>query len=219
LAIEAMKRKIEAKMKNQGVSSNDGLAQQIAMSIIDNTEDTPAASPTVQSPETRKESWLPERTDSTTSLPRSENSAPIAPELPMNTLKSPEHKPRKVSPSPEVVVKIEPEIETAMEDINPLRLGTANNPIILPSTPPPVNEDDMGDDDEEAALLAELEAERVAEERARQKRRELEDRLALARGRKSLRSNERDGLPQQPQQLQTVEKGEVMQDSTSSLFE
>jgi hypothetical protein len=218
LAIEAMKRKIEAKMKNQGVSSNDGLAQQIAMSIIDNTEDTPAASPTIQSPEIRKESWLPERTDSTTSLPRSENSAPIAPDLPTNTSKSPEYK-HKVSRSPEVVVKIEPETETAMEDINPSRLGTANNPIILPSTPPPINEDDMGDDDEEAALLAELEAERVAEEKARQKRRELEDRLALARGRKSLRSNERDGLPQQPQQLQTVEKGELMQDSTSSLFE
>ena len=213
-----MKRKIEAKMKNQGVSSNDGLAQQIAMSIIDNTEDTPAASPTIQSPETRKESWLPERTDSTTSLPRSQNSAPLDPDLPTNTSKSPEHKHKRVSRSPEVVVKIEPETETAMEDINPARLGTANNPIILPSTPPPVNEDDMGDD-EEAALLAELEAERIAEEKARQKRRELEDRLAHARGRKSLRSNERDGPPQQPQQLQTVEKGEVMQDSTSSQFE
>jgi hypothetical protein len=40
------------------------------------------------------------------------------------------------------------------------------------------------DDDDEARLLAELEAERLAEEMARQKQRELEEKLANARGKK-----------------------------------
>ena len=57
LAIEAMKRKIEAKMKMQGLSSNDGVVQEIAANIVDNA-DTPVVSPSVQTPEPT-ENWSP----------------------------------------------------------------------------------------------------------------------------------------------------------------
>jgi predicted ATPase len=69
---------------------------------------------------------------------------------------------------------------------------------------------------EEARLLAELEAERIAEEKARQKRRELEDRLANARGKKRQTStnaiSERVGSGDQAETVKAVK------DSTSSLF-
>jgi hypothetical protein len=71
------------------------------------------------------------------------------------------------------------------------------------------------DDDEESRLLAELESERLAEEAARKKRQDLEDRLRSARGKKQFRStsamSERDGTKE--------EIVHAVQDSTSSLLE
>lgn len=219
-----MKRKIEAKMKNQGVSSNEGLAQSIAVSIIDNNEDTPAGSPMVQSPEAKRDTWLPEDPDSATSVPQPDVSGENYELSNAASSKSPEIppiSPPKPSRSPEIRVKIEQETERTYSDINSARLGTATNPIILPSTPPPNTDDStMAEDDEEARLLAELETERIAEEKARQKRRELEARLANARGRKmqeqsTLVKLEREGQLQQQGNLME----DTMQDSTSSLFQ
>jgi hypothetical protein len=219
-----MKRKIEAKMKIQGVSSNEGLAQSIAVSIIDNNEDTPAGSPMVQSPEAKRDTWLPEDPDSATSVPQPDVSGENYELSNAASSKSPEIPPissSKPSRSPEIRVKIEQETERTYPDINSARLGTATNPIILPSTPPPNTDDStMAEDDEEARLLAELETERIAEEKARQKRRELEARLANARGRKmqeqsTLVKLEREGQSQQQGNLME----DTMQDSTSSLFQ
>jgi hypothetical protein len=135
----------------------------------------------VQSPDAKRDTWLPEVPDDTTSVPQPDISGEN-PELSNEaTSKSPEIPPilpPNPSRSPEVKVKIEQESEITYPDINSARLGTAINPIILPSTPPPhIDDSNMAEDDEEARLLAELETERIAEEKARQKRHELEIRL------------------------------------------
>jgi hypothetical protein len=167
LAIEAMKRKIEAKLRGQGVPSHDGIAQQIAVSIIDNQDDSLSNSPMVQSPESTRDAWI-----SNTNSPSS--SAPI---------------PRSE------VVNPESQKETSLSIPSPDSAIIATIRVMSPSnleSIPPVNEERQTEisameDDEEAQLLAELEAERLAEERARQKRRELEDRLANARGKNTQR--------------------------------
>jgi hypothetical protein len=146
-----MKRKIEAKMKNRGMASNDGAVQRIAMSIVDNSE-------TVQTP------------------------ASTTPKSPGDSVQGSPH-----------VEKNQPPISTPNDDS---RMSD------IPS-----------EDDEESRILAELEAERQAEERARQKRRELEERLASARIKKTQRSvsAHSEGNHQSP------ENNTAMQDSTSSL--
>jgi hypothetical protein len=78
LAIEAMKRKIETKMRSQGMSSHDAVVQQIATDIVDNAE-TPAATPSVQSPEPTGTSWEGDNTV-TTSKSTPSVSPPIAQE-------------------------------------------------------------------------------------------------------------------------------------------
>src|ERR1700733_14803183 len=55
MAIEAMKRKIEARMRGQG---QEGLAQRIAVRIVDRT----GISPTAESPETTRENRTPTET-------------------------------------------------------------------------------------------------------------------------------------------------------------
>jgi hypothetical protein len=58
LAIEAMKRKIQAKMKGQGLSSTDGVVQRIAVNFIESA-DTPGASPSVQTPDSATANSVP----------------------------------------------------------------------------------------------------------------------------------------------------------------
>jgi hypothetical protein len=146
-----MKRKIEAKMKSQGMASNDGAVQRIAVSIIDNSE-------TVRTP------------------------ASTTPKSPSDSLQGSPH-----------VEKYQPAISTPNDDS---RMSD------IPS-----------EDDEESRILAELEAERQAEERARQKRRDLEERLASARTKKTQRSVSAFSEGNN----QSQENNTTMQDSTSSL--
>lgn len=123
MAIEAMKRKIEAKMKTQGLQSQD-VAQQIAMNIVDKNE-SPSTTPTLNSPETTI---------------NGSNNGPVSRSTP------------------------ETKQPAAIQELSSI-------------TATPVDEED-----EEALILAELEAERRAEEQARLKRQLLEDRLRNARG-------------------------------------
>jgi hypothetical protein len=198
MAIEAMKRKIEARMRGQG---QEGLAQRIAVSIVDRT----VISPTAQSPETTRENATP-----TEAAKSDATSEPIIPEDRGNSdskiVDASTSDPASSSDSEDV-----DRVETAMTGVHasidpaPLKIDTPEHDL----------EDPVAIEDEEASLLAELEAERLAEEAARKKRRDLEDRLASARGKKTFRStsalSEREG----------GHKGNVtaVQDSTSSLLE
>lgn len=161
LAIEAMKRKIEAKMRGNG--SHDSIAQQIAVSIVDNNDDSSANSPLVQSPESTRDQW-------NSNLNSPSNNAPM---------------PRSEDISPVSMKECSAPILASHEHLkSPIAMIQAPaSPSIPPNQAIPA-EDSTMEDDEEASLLAELEAERVAEEKARQKRRELEERLASARGKK-----------------------------------
>jgi len=181
MAIEAMKRKIEARMRGQG---QEGLAQQIAVRIVDRT----GISPTAESPETTRENPTP--TEATTS---DTTSQPIIPEDRENSdskmVDATTSDPTS-SPDSEDIHHV----ETAMIDVD----ATIDTTPMKLDTPQPDLEDPVPvEDDEENSLLAELEAERLAEEAARKKRRDLEDRLANARGRKTFRStsamSEREG--------------------------
>lgn len=161
-----MKRKIEAKKRGNG--SHDSNVQQIVVGIIDNNDDTPANSPLVQSPESTRDQWNSNQNSPSdnTPIPRSEDISPVS---------------RKETSAP---------ILSPREQLNPpvaaIQAAAANS--ISPNQLLPMKDSTM-EDDEEAALLAELEAERLAEEKARQKRRELEERLASARGKRPLQAS------------------------------
>ena len=163
LAIEAMKRKIEAKMRGNG--SHDSIVQQIAVSIVDNNDDSCANSPLIQNPESMRDQWNSNLNSpgDTSAIPRSGDISPVSRE----ETSAPMLSTREQLKSPVAVIE------------------TAASPFIPTNQDIPV-EDSTMEDDEEAALLEELEAERLAEEKARQKRRELEERLASARGKKPL---------------------------------
>jgi hypothetical protein len=199
MAIEAMKRKIEARMRGQG---QEGLAQRIAVRIVDRTGISPAA----ESPETTRENPTPTEATNPDAI-----SKPIIPE-------DRGHSDSKMvdATTSDLASSSDSEdihhVEAAMIDVD----ATIDTTPMKLDTPQPDLEDPVPvEDDEENSLLAELEAERLAEEAARKKRRDLEDRLANARGRKTFRPasamSERDGN----------HKGNVtvVQDSTSSLFE
>lgn len=168
-------------MKSRGTSSHDGLAQEIAVSIVDKNEGTPAVSPLIRNAETRKDAWLDTPTPTNISPTPSEEQGDFdndSKNLPTTTTStSSERNIADPSGSP---------ITTSVLDTT----GAAETPVTLSRTPPSINAavEDASYYDEEAGLLAELEAERQAEEKARQKRRELEDRLANARGKKLQRS-------------------------------
>jgi hypothetical protein len=198
-----MKRKIEAKMKAQGVSSHDALAQEIAVSIIDKNDESPVVSPSVQSPEEVRDTWTP-----TISTPNS----------------TPSYRKPTASPETQKVQSTSLISSEDQEDIGAIP-DSAQSEIARESrrtTPEDVMDvmavDTCGDvNDEEARLVAELEAERLAEEKARQKRRELEERLASARGRRvqpiTIVSSEREGNHYQKNIISPT------RDSTSSLRE
>src|SRR5437773_1131383 len=73
-----MKRKIEAKMRGNG--SQDSIAQQIAVSIVDSNDDTPVNSPLVQSPESTRDQCNSNLNspNASTPMPRSEEISPIS---------------------------------------------------------------------------------------------------------------------------------------------
>ena len=191
-----MKRKIEAKMKNRGVPSNDGVVSQIAMSIVDNAGNQ-VDSPSVETPESTVETWL-----SSSPAPATATAADPAP---------------VAAP---VAVPVVPGSET-VQDTRPSAITpeAAGEETASSAT---CSADD--DDEEEQRILAELEAERQAEEKARLKRQELEDRLANARGKKiqrptsvvsDTRRNHSGGSGGGGIGATTT----TVQDSTSSLFQ
>src|SRR5271170_5705422 len=199
-----MKRKIEAKMKAQGVQSHHSLAQEIAVSIIEKNDESPIISPSVQSPEEVRDIW--------TSTFNTPNTTPAPPPILRIATASPET--RRGLSTPIRCSQDQPD-----DGVVP---GSAQSEMGSESqrtTPEDVMAVDSRDDinDEEARLVAELEAERLAEEKARQNRRELEERLASARGRRvQLSTNilsEREGNEYQRNIISPT------QDSTSSLCE
>lgn len=191
-----MKRKIEAKLRGQGVPSHDGIAQQIAVSIIDNQDESPSNSPMVRSPESTRDAWI-----SSTNSPS--NSTPI----PRSDVVNPESQ-------KETSISVPPPHSSIIATIGVI--SPSNVESILPVDDERQKEISTMEYDEEVQLLAELEAERLAEEKARQKRRELEDRLANARGKNPqkfasiIREGGGDGYHQRV--------ANPAQDSTSSLF-
>jgi hypothetical protein len=199
-----MKRKIQAKMKSRGTSSHDGLAQEIAVSIVDKNEGTPAVSPLIRNAESRKDAWL-DSPSSISPIPSEVHDLDTDSKQPLTTFTSPEHHIAGPSASPITISVLD-------------NTGAAESPLTLVQTPPPVDTpmNDAPEDDEEAHLLAELEAERLAEEKARQKRRALEDRLASARGKKLQRSA--SAVPERVGSGDQVEPVQTLEDSTSSLF-
>lgn len=205
LAIEAMKRKIEAKMKSRGSpASHEGLAQEIAVTAVDRNEGTPAVSPLIRNAEARKDAWI-DSPSNISPIP-SEGQLDSDPEsrTPFTTISFSERNIADPSDSP---------ITTSVLD----NTGVLESTVTVQQTPIPVDTPiHAHEDDEEARLLAELETERLAEEKARRKRRELEDRLTNARGKKLHRSasaiSERVGTGDQAETVRTVK------DSTSSLF-
>ena len=150
----------------RGNGSHDSIVQQIAVSIVDNNDDSPANSPLVQSAESTRDQWNsnPNSPSNNTPIPRSEDISPVS----RQETSAPILSPREQRKSPIAVM------QAAMPSISPNQA---------------IPEDSTVEDDEEVALLAELEAERLAEEKARQKRRELEERLATARGKKPLQTS------------------------------
>ena len=144
---------------------HEGLVQQIAVSIIDNQENSPSNSPLVPSPESTRDGLI-----SSTNSPT--NIAPI---------------PRTEGVSPELKKQTSTTISCPSEDRQPIiaMIGVASSSnVIHPLNEEMSMEHSPLDDDDEAQLLAQLETERLAEEKARQKRRKLEERLASARGKK-----------------------------------
>jgi hypothetical protein len=191
-----MKRKIEAKMKNRTGSSNAMFAQELAVSIIDKTAETSEQTPMAPNPEAAREAW----TSATNSLG---NNLPIP--MPNNSKPSPTPEPKSISTpipdSPEKALTLLPP-PLALFDI----------PTLAPPPPEGVRKGaSIGEFDEEGGLLAQLAAERVAEEKAREKRRKLEERLAVARRK----------MPQRPVQKREGQEqiSQALQDSTSSLIE
>jgi hypothetical protein len=199
-----MKRKIEAKMKAQGVQSHDALAQEIALSIIEKNDESPVISPSVQSPEEVRDAW--------TSTFNTPNNTPGPPP----TL-------RIATASPETRKGLSSPISCSQDQLDggpvPISAQSEISSESQQTTPEDVMAVDNRDDvnDEEARLVAELEAERLAEEKARQKRRKLEARLASARGRRVQSStnisSEREGREYHRNMFSPT------QDSTSSLHE
>jgi hypothetical protein len=202
LAIEAMKRKIEARMKGQGVPAQEGIAQRLAVSIVDKTAASPIVSPIAQSPETPRETALVLSETSVPQAAASDDRRDDNPDLRKPSANS--VKQNDVNPADNAITN---DLSTLVEP-TPLKLDA--QPELQPQ------DDDHMEDDEEDQLLAELEAERLAEEAARKKRRDLEDRLASARGKKTQRPAsamlEREGQGQ-------GESVVAVQDSTSSLLE
>ena len=152
-----MKRKIEAKMKARGISSQD--AQQIAKDVVEENGDsqvnTPSRTdtPPIRSPESMKES-------------HSIISSPV--------IHPPNSRTTEISTSNGPIAHTPKTADTDFNSIPP-------SYDITPMDLSPV-------DDDEARLLVEIEEQRQAEEQARQKLRELEDRLARARDKKFERS-------------------------------
>jgi hypothetical protein len=166
-----MKRKIEAKLKNRTESSDASFAQELAVTIMDKSDGTPNQSPTVQSPEAARESYstIANRPANNLLMPFSDKILPSA---------TPE--PQNMSPS-----SLDPTEKSLASFITP------TTSINGPRLPSPQNEDlkmiELGrESDDEGRLVAQLEKQRLAEEEARERRRKLEQRLALARRQKSL---------------------------------
>jgi hypothetical protein len=199
-----MKRKIEAKMKAQGVQSHDALAQEIAVSIIERNDDSPALSPSVQSPDEVRDTWTP-----TINTP---NTIPASPPTLRIATASPET--RKELPTPTNCSQDQLDVGAVPESAQS-EIGSESNRTDPEDVMAVDNSEDIND--EEARLVAELEEERLAEEKARQKRRELEERLANARGRRvqpfTSVSSGREGNEYQRNIISPT------QDSTSSLRE
>ena len=188
-------------MKAQGVQSHFALAQEIAVSIVEKNDESPVVSPSVQSPEGVRDTWTSSvNIPSSAQPPRSTQtrataSAETPKELPTPITCTQEQQDAGPVPSAAESEMGSESRQTTPEDV--MMVDTRN---------------DMND--EEARLLAELEAERLAEEKARQKRRELEERLANARGRRVQTStivSEREGNEYQTNIISPP------QDSTSSL--
>jgi len=205
LAIEAMKRKIQAKMKSRGSSaSHEELAQDIAVTVVDRNEGTPAVSLLIRNSEARKDAWI----DSPGNI------SPIPSEGQLENDTKSRTPFTTFSPSGRNIAdpSDSPITTSVLDNTGVVETTVTRQQTSLPIDTP-INEHE---NDEEARLMAELETERLAEEKARQKRRELEDRLANARGKKLHRSasaiSEREGTGDQAETVKTVE------DSTSSLF-
>ena len=184
-----MKRKIEAKKRGNG--SHDSNVQQIVVGIIDNNDYTPANSPLVQSPESTRDQWNSNQNSPSDNapIPRSEDISPVS---------------RKETSAP---------ILSPREQLNP-PVAAIQAATSIPLNQPLPMKDSTMEDDEEAALLAELETERLAEEKARQKRRELEERLVSARGKKPLQASTKS-IPERGGDGGNIMN--VAQDSTSRL--
>lgn len=190
-------------MKAQGVSSHDALAQEIAVSIIDKNDDSPIVSPSVQSPEEVRDTWTPTvNTPNSTSSYRKPTASPETQKVQSTSLISSEDQEDfGAIPNAAQSEMARDSRQTTPEDVMDV-----------------MTVDTCGDvNDEEARLVAELEEERLAEEKARQKRRELEERLASARGRRvqpiTIVSSEREGNDYQKNIISPT------RDSTSSLRE
>ena len=143
--------------------SHESVARRIAVNIVDNSDNSsPTDTPLVQSPDSVRDPWVSNadnQSNVNTPTPLLENVNPIS------------------------------EKETFVPMLSPQQPSVNEVPdVIISNTPIPANDDksveDSSMDDDEEALLAELEAERLAEEKARQKRRGLEERLTHAREKK-----------------------------------
>jgi hypothetical protein len=197
-----MKRKIEARMKGQG---QEGLAQQIAVSIIDKNAATPNITPLAQSPQSVRDSATPTEAPNPLATSAFEATPQVQVEHSTNFSTRPPASDAELITMDTIMTDVE-----ATSEPSSRKLDAEILPILQP--------EDSSGDDEELRLLAELEAERLAEEAARKKRQQLEERLASARGKKSHKPHipeiipERDGLGQEG-------KVNPVQDSTSSLLE
>lgn len=170
-----MKRKIEAKMREQSSSSHATLEQEIVISILDKNEESPATTPSIQSPKTLRDAWgstidNPSSNTPVSGFDSTGSKETVNPMLDKNMLT--------------LGVHIEDQQKTEALDIY-RSMDATQIPELITNVA-------TAEDDEEARLLAELEAERLAEEKARQKRRELESRLANARGKKNPTANQYD---------------------------
>ena len=191
-----MKRKIEAKMKNPGGLSDASMAEDLTVSIIDKSDETPAPSPTTQGAEAAREPW----TSAANSV--SDNSLPPVSDIGVSTT------------SPEPNCTSTPLVESPDKSLS---LRTPTLTLINTPIPPSLRNEAVrekepnGESDEEGRLLAQLETERLAEEQAREKRRKLEERLAAAREKKS----QSPVLKREGEEI----AAQTPQASTSSLFE
>ena len=202
MQIEAMKRKIEAKMKAQGVQSHAALAQEIAVSIVEKNDESPVSSPSVQNPEAGPDEWTP------TVDPQNTTSAP--PSAQKITTTGPDVQ-RGSSSAIICTEDTRAVANSVLSEMGPDSRQTTSADQMTADNREEINQ-------EEARLLAELEAERLAEEKARLKRCELEERLASARGRRvqhspTITTSERKGSELQRNTISPLK------DSTSSLHE